>query len=93
MFQIKGNKILKINYFFAESYPGAPTDHHTVVEMFNEYYKGSGLKKIVFIYNNTLIEGEKWGKDSRSKEIIQTMPGYGALAINLDEKYTANWFV
>ncbi|WP_304234783.1 hypothetical protein [Jiulongibacter sediminis] len=70
VFQIKGNKILKINYFFAESYPGAPTDHHTVVEMFNEYYKGSGLKKIVFIYNNTLIEGEKWGKDSRSKEII-----------------------
>ena len=29
----------------------------------------------------------------QGKEIIQTMPGYGALAINLDEKYTANWFV
>lgn len=29
----------------------------------------------------------------QGKEIIQTMPGYGALAINLKETYTANWFV
>ena len=29
----------------------------------------------------------------QGKEIIQTMPGFGALAINLNEKYTANWFV
>jgi len=27
------------------------------------------------------------------KEIIQTMPGYGALEINLEENYAANWFV
>ncbi|MBN2817279.1 MAG: glycoside hydrolase [Campylobacterales bacterium] len=26
-------------------------------------------------------------------QIIQTMPGYGALAINLNESYAANWFV
>ena len=26
-------------------------------------------------------------------EIIQTMPGYGALVIDLDETYAANWFV
>ncbi len=29
----------------------------------------------------------------QGKEIIQTMPGYGALAINLEETYAANWFV
>ena len=29
----------------------------------------------------------------QGKEIIQTMPGFGALAINLNEKYTSNWFV
>ncbi|MCR9064474.1 MAG: hypothetical protein NXI00_10945 [Cytophagales bacterium] len=73
VFQIKGSKILKINYFFAESYPGAPTDHHTVVKMFNDYYEGSGLKKVVFIYNNTLNEGAKWGKISRAKEIITAL--------------------
>ena len=26
-------------------------------------------------------------------EIIQTMPGYGALFIDLDETYAQNWFV
>ena len=29
----------------------------------------------------------------KGKEIIQTMPGYGALAINLEENYAANWFI
>jgi len=29
----------------------------------------------------------------QGKEIIQTMPGYGALTINLQENYAANWFV
>ena len=27
------------------------------------------------------------------KNIVQTMPGYGALAVNLDETYAQNWFV
>jgi len=29
----------------------------------------------------------------QNKEILQTMPGYGALAISLKETYAANWFV
>ena len=29
----------------------------------------------------------------QGKEIVQTMPGYGALAMNLEDDYTANWFV
>lgn len=29
----------------------------------------------------------------KDKEIIQTMPGFGALALNLEESYAANWFV
>jgi len=29
----------------------------------------------------------------QEKKILQTMPGYGALAINLKETYAANWFV
>jgi alpha-amylase/alpha-mannosidase (GH57 family) len=29
----------------------------------------------------------------KGKEIIQTMPGFGALTINLDETYAGNWFV
>jgi hypothetical protein len=26
-------------------------------------------------------------------DIVQTMPGYGALAVDLDETYADNWFV
>ena len=29
----------------------------------------------------------------KGTEIIQTMPGYGSLAINMDETYSENWFV
>jgi hypothetical protein len=29
----------------------------------------------------------------KGNDIIQTMPGYGALLIDLDENYVENWFV
>jgi len=29
----------------------------------------------------------------RGNEIIQTMPGYGALSVDMDESYASNWFV
>lgn len=74
----------------------------TISFSMNDIYNENGIKFV--IYERIELELSKMNcVDCRmihlrfeilqGKEIIQTMPGYGALAINLDESYTANWFV
>lgn len=65
-------------------------------------YKDNGIQLV--IDERIELELEKWHfKDClqvhlrfeilQGEEIIQTMPGYGALTINTKEDYAANWFV
>jgi hypothetical protein len=55
-------------------------DERVELALSREHFKENSTVHLRF----EIVQGE---------EIIQTMPGYGALFIDLDETYAKNWFV
>ena len=67
--QIQGNIAKIINYKYMISEIGNPTTHEDLAIWIANYYKGYPKNEIIFVYNNTMIAGEKNGLPSKASEV------------------------
>ncbi len=67
--QLQGSTAKVINYKYLLSEIGNPTTHKDVAKWIAQYYKGYPQNEIIFVYNNTMIAGEKDGLTSKAMDV------------------------